>query len=383
MANTLSNLIPDIHAARDVVSRELIGFIPSVNVDADVARVAIGQDLYIPVTQEQSAADNTPGVTPPDTGDQTIDAVKVEVTKSKHVPIRWNGEQTRGYMMNGTRRSTMADQMAQAMRVLTNLMEADLAATYVAGSRAYGTAGTTPFASTLADASNMKKILDDNGAPMMDRSLVINSTAGVNLRNLTNLNQANAAGTDMTLRQGVLLPLFGMNVRESAEIDTHTAGTGASATTDNAGYAVGETVITLASAGTGTILAGDVITFLGDSNKYVVVSGDADVSGGGTITIAEPGLQKAIAPSTTAITVTSDYTANMAFSRNAIILANRLPYMPEGGDLAEDVYTVSDPMTGITFEVALYKQFRQNVIHVSAAWGTKLIKPEHTALLLG
>lgn len=37
--------------------------------------------------------------------------------------------------------------------------------------------------------------------------------------------------------------------------------------------------------------------------KYLVLSGDADVSNGGTITIAATGLQKAIPASATAITV--------------------------------------------------------------------------------
>jgi hypothetical protein len=383
MANTLTNLYPDLYEGLDVVSRELTGFIPSVSMDNSVERAALDQTVRVPVTQAQTAADNTPAVTPPDTGDQTIDNVEIVIDNSRHVPIRWNGEQTRGYRTNGQYSSTLAQQTAQAIRTLVNEIEADIAAEYIRTSRAYGTAGTTPFASNLADAAQIRKILDDNGAPMAGRSLVIDTAAGVNLRSLTQLTSANTAGTDGTLRNGVLLDLFGMGVRESAQIQSHTAGTASGATTDNAGYAVGTTTLTLASAGTGTILAGDVITFAGDTNKYVVVTGDADVSGGGTVVIAKPGLKVAIAASATAITVGSAYTANMGFSPNAIQLATRMPAMPEGGDVASDVMNMTDPRTGLTIEVAEYKQFLQNSLHVRVAWGVKLIKPEHAAILLG
>ena len=46
----------------------------------------------------------------------------------------------------------------QAMRKLVNEVESDVAATYFAGSRAYGTAGTTPFASDLSDTAQLHKI---------------------------------------------------------------------------------------------------------------------------------------------------------------------------------------------------------------------------------
>lgn len=84
---------------------------------------------------------------------------------------------------------------------------------------------------------------------------------------------------------------------------SETKGTASGATTDATGYAIGTTTITLASAGTGTIIVGDRVTFAGDTVKYVVMSGDSDVSNGGTITIASPGLLTAIPSSTTAITV--------------------------------------------------------------------------------
>ncbi len=53
------------------------------------------------------------------------------------------------------------------------------------------------------------------------------------------------------------------------------------------------------------------------------------------------------------------FTANMAFDRNAFLLASRTPAMPEGGDNADDVMNVTDPISGITFQIALYRQYRQ------------------------
>lgn len=83
-------------------------------------------------------------------------------------------------------------------------------------------------------------------------------------------------------------------------------GTNSGATTNASGYAVGTTVITLASAGTGTIMAGDVISFAGDSNRYVVASGNNNVAAGGPITLATPGLLQAIPASATPITTVSN-----------------------------------------------------------------------------
>jgi hypothetical protein len=384
MSNTLTGLITTIYNALDVVSRELVGFIPAVSSDMTYDRAAVGQTVRSPVAPASSASDVTPAVTPPDDGDQTIGYTDMTITKARRVPVRWSGEEKKGLDNNGASFNViLRDQFAQGMRTLVNEVEADLAALHVNASRAYGTAGTTPFASNLADTAQMRKILSDNGAPLGDLQMVIDTSAGANMRTLTQLSKANEAADTSLLRRGVLLDVHGFAIRESAQVKTSTAGTGASATTNNAGYAVGATVITLASAGTGTIVAGDVITFAGDTNKYVVASGDADVSNGGTITLQAPGLRKAIAASATNITVVAAAARSMAFARSAIALATRAPALPPQGDSAVDRMIVTDPISGLSFEVAMYAQYRQMQYEISLAWGVAAVKKEHMALLLG
>ncbi len=383
MANTITNLIPDLYNALDVVSRELVGFIPAVTGDMTFERAAVGQTVRSPVAPAAAAGNITPGVTPPDDGDQTIGNIDMTITKARRVPVRWNGEQSLGLNNNGPGRSAiMVNQFAQAMRTLCNEVEADLAGLHIYASRAYGTAGTAPFgtAGDFTDAANVLKILKDNGNSS-DAQLVIDTTAGAKLLGLQ--SRYDIAGDVQMQNQGVIVNKAGLQLRESAAILTPAVGTGASATTNNAGYAVGATVLTLASAGTGTLIAGDVITFAGDTNKYVIASGDADVSNGGTITLAAPGLRVAMSAATKAITVVAAAARNMAFARSAIALATRAPALPAEGDLAVDRQIITDPRSGLSFEVSQYMQYRQVQYEIALAWGVKATKAEHIALLLG
>ena len=387
MANTLTGLVPTLYNALDVVSRELVGFIPAVTSDMTYERAAVGQTVMSPVVGAATATDITPAVTPPNDGDQTVGNVQMTISKARRVPIRWNGEEKRGLDNNGASYNViLSNQIAQGMRTLVNEIEADLAALHVNASRAYGTAGTAPFGSAadLSDSAGALRILEENGAQGLDFQLVLGTAAMANLRGKQSvLFKVNESGREDMLRNGITDRLQGLALRQSAQVKNFTAGTGASATTDNAGYAVGATVITLASAGTGTILAGDVITFAGDTNKYVVASGDADVSGGGTITLQAPGLMKAIPASATNITVISASARNMFFARSAIALATRAPALPEGGDSAVDRMIVTDPLTGLSFEVSMYAQYRQMQFEIAMAWGCAAVKKEHIGILLG
>lgn len=380
MANTLTNLIPDFYEALDVVSRELTGFVPAVNRNSSAERAALNQNVRVPITPAAVTATNTPGVTAPDTGDQTIDNVSITISKSKHVAVRFNGEETLGLSNAGTFTSIRADRFAQGIRALNNEMEADLwAEIYKNASRAYGTAGTAPFgtANDLTDLAGVRQILEENGMPFTDAQCVLGHAAMANLRGKQSvLFKVNEAGSSDMLRDGMTDRLQGFAIRASNAIGVHTKGTGTSYQLSAAG-SIGDTTINV-DTGSGTLLAGDVVTFAGTSTKYVATA----ALSGGIFSIGKPGLRAAEADND-AVTIGNNYTANVAFARSAAVLATRAPALPEGGDMAIDMAQIVDPLTGIVYEIAHYRQYLQSVYHVRAAWGVKAIKQEHIALLIG
>lgn len=383
MANTLTGLIPTIYKALDIVLRELTGFIPAVTFDASGEQAAKDQTIGWPVTPAASAGNITPATTGPTPTDQTISPGTMTISKSRSVVFGWNGEEQTS--LGGLYNQILVDQFAQSMRTLVNEVETDLAALYKYASRAYGTAGTTPFDNTnkLSFMAQLHKILADNGAPLGDLQLVLNTTAGAALRTLVELWQANTAGGIDLLRRGVLLDLMGFAVRESAQTKTHTAG-GATATAVDltAGYVKGSTTIHVDTV-TGTWLAGDICSNIKtgrDTAKYVVATGLAAAEG--DLVLANPGIQVAWV-NNDLLTDGASYAANLAFSRSAIALMARVPKMPDGGDAADDVTVITDPQTGLSFQVALYRQYRQVAYEVGLAWGVKAVKPEAIAILLG
>ncbi|EJD6498508.1 P22 coat - protein 5 family protein [Providencia rettgeri] len=377
MSNTLTGLIPTIYTALDTVSREQVGLIPAVSRNAKADAAAKGQTVTAPVAPIATTVDITPGANAPNDGDQSIGNVEVKITKSKMAPVKWNGEEQLALGPAGTYNTILADQFTQAFRALSNEVDADLAALYYASSRAVGEAGKAPFgvAGDLSDAAMARQVMSDNGAPTTDLQMVLGSSAIANLRGKQSvLFKVNESGTDALLREGIIGRLEGFNIHESANVKKH-----ASAAT---GYLVnGEKeegdIIIAVDTGTGAFKAGDIVMFAGDAHQYVIAVATAS-----TITLAAPGLRQDLADDAV-ITVLGTYTANMAFDRGAFLLAARTPAMPEGGDTADDVMNVTDPKSGITFQVALYRQYRQVRYEVGLSWGVAPVKTEHSCIILG
>lgn len=385
MANVLTDLAADIYKAADTVGREKVGFIPSVTINANTEQATKGQAVRSHFTRQATATNISPSMTIPEGTDQTVDTKQLTLTKERGVEIPWTGEDVK-YVNNGAGFETIyGDQIAQAMRTLTNEIEADLAVEAATNaSRAVGSAGTTPFASTHGVINEARQILVDNGMPVEDGrcSLVLNTLAGTNFRNLSNLYKVNEAGENTLLRQGRLTEISNIMIKESSQIAAHTKGAGAGYDLNGAG-ALGDTTITLdgGTVNTTGIKAGDVVTFAGDTvNKYVINTGLVATSG--DIIIGGPGLRAAVAD-TTEMTIGANFTPNVLLHQSAVELAIRAPASPIGGDAAVDVMLVQDPWSGIVFEISVYKGFKKAMIMVGAVWGVKAWKSDAIALVMG
>lgn len=372
MANTLTAIAPTLYSAAKEVAAEPTAIVGAINMNFDDKGVAKGDTVDVPVAPATAEEDFTPSnVT--STGDNGVASkIEVAVTHSKKVSRHLTGEEIRSLENAGNNTEWAGQWALQAMRTLRNGAEGvAYDALRVGVSRAYGTAGTTPFASDLSALTNARKILKDNGAPLADLHFVGDTNAELNLTNLGIVQQANLAGSDAERRSGMVGRQFGFALDSSAAIDTITKGTGASYVFNGAG-SVGDTTIN-ADTGTGTILAGDVVTI--GNHKYVVTS----ALSGGSFTISAPGLREAASDGAT-ITVGNDFVANLAFERSAFVGIMRPPLIPSNPTIRQMM--VSDQF-GLTYLMLEIDQYGQRSWEMHLAYGFKPVNSEFAAIVLG
>ena len=381
MANalTLSALTEIIFKARDVVANEPTGYLQGCTINTSKDGVSINGTVQSFVTPAATVnASATPAMTVPAPDAYTIAAKTMTIGQTARVAIPINGEDWLKLQNTSGYDKVMQDMFAQSMRGIRNAIESHVAGIAQLGaSRAIGTAGTTPFATTINNIADVRQILLDNGAPMDGNlTLALSTSAGTKLRQVPNLYKANEAGSDILLRRGELLNLEGFSIRESAQTVKATVGGGTNYQINNvAGYVKGNTSL-IVGTGTGTIVAGDVVT-IGNYN-YVVTTG---VAAPGTIVIAEPGLMETVA-NTTAVTLAAAYTANTAFHRSAIELVMRPPALPPGGDIAIERMTVQDDR-GLVYEIAVYKGYLMTTYEMVTYYQAKAWNTKYIATLLG
>lgn len=384
MANVLTNLAADIYKAADIVGREAVGFVSSGTINGGAERAAKGDTVRSAFTRPQTVNTNyAPSMTVPEGTDQTVDNKTVALNSYASVQIPYTGEDEK-HLDNGIGFQTVyGDQIVQAFRTIVNQIELDgWNEARKNASRAYGTAGTTPFGSNFNELPQLRKILVDNGMPFDGNvSCVMDTTAGANLRSLSSLQKVNESGTTDLLRQGAISELMGFILKESAQIGVVTAGTGSGYLVNNASnYAKGSTTIAV-DTGTGTILQGDILTNTQsgrDTRKYVVNT----ALSAGSLALGTPGIMVGWNDNDT-LAVGAAFTANVALHRSALELAIRPPAKPKTGEAAIDSMIVQDPWSGLVFEIAVYAGYMKAMIEVRCLYQWKAWKPDAIVLLLG
>lgn len=381
MANTLTALAPVLYSAAQDVAAEPFGIVDAINSNFDDKGVAKGDKVKVPIAPVAALGDFAPAAAAGTGTDKTADAVEVEITASKKTSWNLTGEQMRSLQNGGTNQEWVRQLVAQGMRALRNQAETDCAAAIKARSGlALGTAGTTPFASDIDIIADIRKAMRDNGAPMADLQLAVNTSSYLNMLKLGIVQQAMAAGSDAERRTGKLMPQFGFKIFESAGLTKHTKGTATGFDIDlAANYAIGSVALNVDGGDGGTLLAGDVFTIVGDTTKYVSHTAVAALTDDHVISIAKPGL-RAAAANGAEITIGGDYTPNFAFERAAIVGIMRPPLIPANPTINQMVISDDMGMSYLMLEIAQYGMITWE-LHL--AWGFQVVQPEYVVTLLG
>lgn len=376
MSNTITAAVPTLLAQGLMALRQNAVMANLVNSDYGTLAAQKGQAITVPIPSAVTAISVTASNVPPTTADFTLGSATITLDQWIEAPFYLTDKD-----IMDCQEGVIPSQASEAIKAIINNVDSYIFGKYVGIYGYQGTAGTTPFASDTTDATGLRKVLNNQLAPLNDRRMVLGPDAEANALNLRAFQDMSFSGSVAGIQEGKINRKFGFDWFMDQNIPTHTAGTAVGATTNTAGYAIGIKTITLASAGTGTILAGDVITFAGDTQTYVVVTGDADVSGGGTV-VFEPGLKIAIAASATAITLKASHVINLGFHRDAFAFASR-PLIDTTEGLGNLIMAATDPLTGMSLRLEVSREHKRTRWSYDILYGAALVRRELACRLAG
>jgi hypothetical protein len=384
MPNVFTPIIPNMTTAFQSIAQEA-AILPAIaQTDFRAQEAALNETVTIPIAPPVAGDNRTPAAIFTVAADRNVTNTTIAITKDRKFPFYLTGDDFARMRQNP---EFIPRSFTQALRSWRNEVHSDLAGLHVAAAGYYstttpssgaavGTAGTTPFGSNIDVIVDLEKLLNDSLAPLDGRVLMVDTAAKAALGKRGELTKANEAGNDRLLREGFVGRLAGFDVAWANDVKLGATIAGSGYQT-NGTQAVGATGIVV-QTGTGAIPAGTVVAFAADTvNRYVVATDY--VGGAGTLTLTS-GLVNQIAGSN-ALTLSAGR-RNMAFHREALGLAIRLPKMPPEGDAGQHEM-ITDPVTGIGVMVSTYRGYGLNQYELSSAWGVKAVRPEWLKLLLG
>jgi len=384
MANTLDNVIPQILAQAMLVLRGAVVMPGLVSTEYQSDAAKKGASIDIPKDPIIATRDVVPGPNQLAAGAINPGVVQIVLDFWKEAPFQMTDNDIMK-AQNGTLPSTARSAVAS----LAADVNAYLFEQYKAVYGFVGTPTTTPFGGstpTTSDATQCRKLLNIQLAPLMARRMVLDPEAAANALDLGAFQDASKSADAMVISDAVIGRKLGFDWYEDQQTPTHTAGTIASALIAKAAtaQAVGTTDIVCTSDDDIDLLEGDIITFAGQNQTYVVTA-DAARTGAGDITVpVQPGLKVALAGSE-AVTLKASHTVNLAFQEGAFAFASRplADATPPGADSAAIIESVTDPLSGLSLRLEIIRQHKQWEWSFDLLGGAACIDPAKAVRLAG
>lgn len=382
-ANNLAVLIPTLINTIQQTARNTGFILNGVTRDQRTDAASKGQTITYPYLPVIAAVDVTPGVTPPDAAGLTAGVKSLTLTAEKAGQFKVTGEDWRAMGELGP--NYQFEGLNLAVAAVVDAIAADAYSTMVLGAGgAYGTPGSSPFASNANILLDAWKGLADDKAPDSGRIGILSTTDYATAGKLTQFQKTNEApvGTSFAAARLAMLANFNVGYDQLAGTTQITVAAGSYLINNGAGYAAGATALTV-DTGSGGFAPGDVITIVGNVipgtatlDQMVVLSATATV-----ITLTR-GLRSAVADNASVVRIATNLNS-VVLHPAAVYYSVRPSAQPPGGDLATVQEIVRDPVTGLAFRLAYYPGYHQGMWEVSAVFGGIARRNEWIRRILG
>tara|TARA_B100000519_G_scaffold44090_1_gene34916 strand:+ start:9587 stop:10726 length:1140 start_codon:yes stop_codon:yes gene_type:complete len=379
MANTITNILPKILARGLLALREQAVMPRLVNLDYSNESAQKGDTIDVPIPSSLTVSDTVPSNVLEAPADSAPTKVQISLNNWKKVNFHLTDKQLVDIDKN---EHFIPMQMSEAVRALSNQINLTVLQEFKGVYGFVGTSGTTPFGSNVTDATNARKVLNQQLCPRDNRRMVLDFDAEANALALAEFQRVNESGDIGVKREGEIGRKFGFDIFTDDQVVTHTAG-GSGTPLVNGALAVGDTSVAIdGMSGTSGFVVGDVVTFAGHAQTYAITVAPTASSGAQTVTVS-PAI-KAIVADNASVTKKASHTVNLAFHRDAFALAMRPLTSETAGDAyGNNIVSMTDPVTGLSMRLEVYRQYKQVVYELDALWGVKLIRPEYAVRIAG
>lgn len=379
MANTLTNVLPKILARGLLALREQAVMPRIVNMDYSSEASQKGDTIDVPIPSALTVSDVTPSNVLAAPADSAPSKVQIALNNWRKVNFHLDDKQLVEIDKNA---HFMPMQISEAVRALANDINVSVLNKYKGIYGFAGTSGTTPFSSDVTAATAARQVLNEQRAPRDNRRMVLDFAAEAKALALADFQRVNESGDIGVKRDGEIGRKFGFDIFTDDQVLTHTAGGSGTPLVNGALSAGVSSVVIDGLSGSTGFLVGDILTFAGHTQTYTVATAPAASGGAQTVTIS-PALAADVADNA-AIAVKASHIVNLAFHRDAFALAMR----PLAGETAGEGYgsqivTMTDPQTGLSMRLEVYRQYKQVVYELDALWGVELIRPELATRIAG
>jgi hypothetical protein len=382
MANTITNVTPQLLAQGLLALRQRAMMPRLVNRGYESLAAMKGAVVNIPIPSAITARSVTPSITMNSNVDSSPTTVAVTLDQWYEAPFQLSDRDA----LETTGMIPM--QASEAIKSLANNVDAYLLALHTGIYGAGGTAGTTPFATSIAAAVTTRVVLNKQLAPVDDRRGVLDPTAEGNFAGLANILDSDKRGDQGGIIQGTIGFKFGVDWYMDQNVPSYTPGTGWASgfIASTVSGAVGDTTLNIINAtASGTIKVGDIFTLTADTTnnqQYVV---DTAATASATVAVAisfTPALKTVVNTGATLVVVSIPYVANLVFHRDAFAFCSR-PLAQSQASVGNIFSSPVDPISGMALRLELSRQYKQDTYSYDVLYGGKLVRAELGAKLFG